>query len=346
MYSTILVPLDGSPLGERALPVALALARRSRSRVELVHVHRPVASSANAPMYDNRLDDEVEQRTRERISAITESLVRDEGVTATAVFLRGNVASALDEHAAARGGVDLIVMTTHGRGGFSRFWLGSIADALIRRTSVPLLLVRPDPEDTPDAREPIFRRVLVPLDGSARAEEVLGHAAALGSPGATEFLLLTVVTSRVVVDPFPSLATMADREDLAQLIEAERARAGEYLARVGDSFREIGATVSTSTVVNAHPASGILEFAREHAIDLVVLSTHVRTATERILIGSVADKVVRGARAPVLICGPRVVPAPPQQLRGAGAFTSSEREARSTDGHAHGVSSTSSGVFI
>lgn len=339
MYSTILVPLDGSPLGERALPVAVALARRSRAHVELIHVRGPGAASANAPMYDTRLDEELEQEIRDRISALTGRLSKDGGVTATAVFLRGDVVRTLDDHAAARG-VDLIVMTSHGRGGFNRAWLGSVADELMRRATVPLLILRPDTDDASEVREPIFRRVLVPLDGSERAEDVLAHAAALGVPEATEYLLLNIVTPRVAVDPFPSLVTMLGRADLTRRVDEERARADDYLARVAHSFREIGATVSAHTLVDERAAPAILEFARERAVDLIVLSTRVRTATERVLVGSVADKVARGASVPILISGPHAVPGPLMPVRKASVPVSSERERQSTGQRAPGVAFT------
>lgn len=337
MYSTILIPLDGSPLGERALPVAIALARRSRARLELVHVRGPGAASANAPMYDARLDEELEQEVRDRISALTDRLVRDEGVTATAVFLRGDVVRALDDHATARG-IDLIVMTSHGRGGFNRAWLGSVADELVRRATVPLLIVRPDTDDPPEVREPVFRRMLVPLDGSQRAEEVLAHAAALGIPESTEYLLLTVVTPRAAVDPFPSLMTMLGRTDLTRRVDEERARAEDYLARVADSFREIGATVSAHILVDERPAPAILEFARERAVDLIVLSTRVSTATERVLVGSIADKIARGATVPIFISGPHAVPGPLLPVPKTSTRVSSERDRQPTDRHAHGLS--------
>lgn len=305
MYSTILIPLDGSAFGERAIPVAVALARRSGAAIELVHVRGPGASGANAPMYDTRFDDEIEQQIRDRASSLADRLAREEGLAVRAVFLRGEIAGAIQEYGAGRG-VDLVVMTTHGRGGFSRAWLGSVADEMVRHATAPLLLIRPDTEGSPGVREPIFRRVLVPLDGSSRGEEVLAHAAALGAPGDTEYLLLTVVMPRASVNPFPNLAIMLDRADLARHVEEERSQASVYLARIGDSFREIGARVTTHTRVHGQTASAILEFSREHAVDLIALSTRVRSATERVFVGSVADKVLRGTMVPLLICGPRL----------------------------------------
>ena len=73
------------------------------------------------------------------------------------------------------------MMTTHGHGPLSRFWLGSVADEMVRRATTPILLVRPHEKAIDLAAEPVLRHILIPLDGSALAEQVLGPAAALGS---------------------------------------------------------------------------------------------------------------------------------------------------------------------
>ena len=304
MYSTIVVPLDGSAFGERALPAAVALARRSDAVLELVHAREPAASASGAPVPDPRFDDEEEQLVRSRVSSLADALARDAGLRVRPVFLNGDVAAAVQAYVAERG-ADLIVMTSHGRGGLSRAWLGSVADQLVRRSTAPLLVVRADGQGMPGAAEPLFRRVLVPLDGSPRAEEVLAHAAALGTPGVTEYLLLNVFTPRPSTDLFPSDATLVDREEVARHLQEVQARGDAYLARVADSFREIGARVTTYTTLRGQAGPAILEFAREHGADLIVLSTRVRSAAERLLIGSVADKVLRGADVPVLLRGPQ-----------------------------------------
>lgn len=303
MFSTIVVPLDGSEFGERALPVAVALARRSDAVLELVHVREPAVPTSGAPVPDPRFDDEVEQLVRSRVASLADALARDSGLQVSPVFLNGDVAPAVQAYVAERG-ADLIVMTSHGRGGLSRAWLGSVADELVRRSTAPLLLVRPDGEGAPVAQEPLFRRVLVPLDGSPRAEEVLAHAAALGTPGSTEFLLLHVLTPRPWSDLIPGDGTMLDREEAARHLDELQARGDAYLERVADSFREIGTRVTTHTARRAQAGPAILDFASEHDADLIVLSTRVRSATERLLIGSVADKVLRGAAVPLLLRGP------------------------------------------
>ena len=305
MYSAIVVPLDGSTFGDRALPMAVALARRSDATLDLVHVHEPPVRVSGAPTPDARFEEEAERRQLTRTSELADLLARESGLTVRATCLHGEVAATLETFVAERA-ADLVVMTTHGRGGLSRAWLGSVADALVRRSPVPLLLVRPDTLGAPGPHEPLFHHVLVPLDGSLRADEVLTLAAALGTPGETEYHLLTVVSPRTTPGPVPDLAVVLARDDFALQLEEERARAETHLTRLADSFREIGARVSTHIAVHGQAARAILDFAHEHAIDLVVLSTRVRSATERFLIGSIADKVLRGADVPVLLCGPRV----------------------------------------
>lgn len=308
MYTRMLVPLDGSAFAEHAVPVAVALARRRRPAaavIDLVHVRPPRASAANAPRHDARLDEDIQRRTHDRIAGLADRLSREEGSPTKAVVLHGDVTDAIHAYVATSG-AEIVVMTTHGRGGFSRAWLGSVADALVRRLTIPLLLVRPDTEGTPGVREPIFRRVLVPLDGSSRAQAILDRVLALGVPDGTELLLLTIVTTRGTVDPFPGLTSMLDTEELAHRAEEEKVRAGAHLEQVAGSLHGSGARVTIHVVAHDGVASGILGFARESAVDIIALSTRVRSRTERLLLGSVADKVLRGATVPVLVHGPNV----------------------------------------
>lgn len=306
MYAIIVVPLDGSALGERALSAAVALAHRGDAVLELVHVREPALRASGVPVIDSRFDDEAEQQVRARVKSLADTLARECDLSTRAVFLDGEIAAAVQAYVVDRG-ADLVVMTTHGRGGFSCAWLGSVADELVRLATAPLLLVRPDAADASDAREPLFRRILVPLDGSPRAEEVLTHAAAFGTGGGTAYLLLNVVTPEsTAAGPVPDLAVLVEPPDLASHLQDERVPADAYVARVTDSFRESGADATAHTVLHEQISHAILDFAREQAVDLIVLSTRVQSRAEGLRIGSVADKVLRGAAVPVLLCGPLV----------------------------------------
>ena len=195
----------------------------------------------------------------------------------------------------------LIVMTTHGRSGLSRLWLGSVADALVRHAGAPVLLLRSDAAPPADDAGPVFRHVLVPLDGSERAEAVVEHAARLGTSGATSYTLLSVVAPRpIAVRPYPGTVTPIDSDDLA---DRER-ESWTYLDGVAGRLRPSGAQVAIRVVVHPQPAVGILDAAAAERVDLIALATRGRAIVPRLVLGSVADKVMRGADCPVLLLRP------------------------------------------
>ena len=316
MYTKLLVPLDGSSHSERALPVAVALAHRSAAEVELVHVHELPTVPGLAPMYDTRFDVEMREEMRAELEATAERLRQTMDVPVRTTFLDGLVAPTLEAHAADHR-PDLIVMTTHGRGGLSRLWLGSVADALVRRAGVPVLLVRGEEPPAGDPAETVFQHVLVPLDGSPLAEAVLEHAMRLGAPSAMRYTLLSVVVPRLIAArPYPGMSTPVDRDDLEQ----RQYEAQTYLDRIAGELRRSAATVATRVVVHAQVAAGILEATAEERADLVALATHGRGAIPRLVLGSVADKVVRGAETSVLVLRsadvePASAPQPPGASR-------------------------------
>jgi nucleotide-binding universal stress UspA family protein len=139
MYRSILVPLDGSPFGEHALPLALSIARHTRAPLQLVHVHvplKPLVLDAIS-LVDRGIEAHDRARERAYLEGLAQRLAADHDIRVTTAVLDVPVADALLDYAlAAR--VDLIVMSTHGRGALSRFWLGSVTDQLVRRAPLPL----------------------------------------------------------------------------------------------------------------------------------------------------------------------------------------------------------------
>jgi nucleotide-binding universal stress UspA family protein len=204
-------------------------------------------------------------------------------------------------------GVDLVVLTTHGRGPLGRFWLGSVADALVRRLPVPALLVRPQ-EGAPAAEA--VRHILVPLDGSPLAEQILEPAAALAELTGAAVTLLRVVgpvppPGAEVPDGLIEEAVQQLLEKTAELQERVNAGASQGLETAAARLRERGLVVQTRVAVADAPAPAILDAAREVGADLIALATHGRRGLKRLLLGSVADKVVRGGTLPVLLLRPR-----------------------------------------
>jgi nucleotide-binding universal stress UspA family protein len=206
MYCNILVPLDGSPFSEQALPLALNIAERAAATIHATLVHTPIVAlySGSELAADPSLDAMVRERHKAYLSDVVKRLAATGSVQVSPALLEGPIADALVEHAIATRS-DLIVMATHGRGPFSRFWLGSVADKLIRRMRMPVLLVRPGEKPADLAARPLLQQILIPLDGSKLAEQILAPATELGALMSSQYTLLRVVEP-IVLPEFTTAA--------------------------------------------------------------------------------------------------------------------------------------------
>ncbi|HEU4629560.1 MAG TPA: universal stress protein, partial [Gemmatimonadaceae bacterium] len=153
----------------------------------------------------------------------------------------------------------------------------------------------------PAAARPALRRVLLPLDGSALAEEAAGVARAVGVPGETTFVLLRVVP--VPASALPPAQTFWTPQEEARL-QQERADAAAYLAGVAARLRAAGFASEVVVALERDVADAILREAEARAVDLVAIGTRGRGGVARLLLGSVADRVVRGATRPTLVVPP------------------------------------------
>jgi nucleotide-binding universal stress UspA family protein len=295
MYTSIVVPQDGSAFSGRALPVALAIARRSDAAVHLVHVHEFAGHRPGSPgdTSSNVAADEM----RVRLMAAAAQLRVETGLCIDARFLDGPVVPTLVRYLASRRH-DLVVMMTRGRGLPGRIRQGSVVDGLIGHASVPLLLVRPGAEWPAHVVEPLFRHVLIPLDGSVIATTALDHVASLCTPAETIYTLLTVLDPAPLVQhSFPNAGGLTEDQARAPL----RASAEAHLSSAATELRDSGAEVRTRVATHRSPAESILAVADELAVDLIALSTHGHGGRSRLLLGSVVDEVVRRAAVPLLI---------------------------------------------
>jgi nucleotide-binding universal stress UspA family protein len=301
MFRSLLVPLDGSPFSEHALPFALDIADRASAAVQLVHVHVPVVAASGISVLDNSADERAKEHEWVYLdrTALRWRLAAPK-VHINSALLEGFAPDVLREQMS--GKTDLVVMATHGVGPFSRFWLGSVADALVRTASVPLLLLRPGEKPPSVAVALPLQRVMIPLDGSELAEQALEPSLQLGRLMEASYTLLRVVKPFLMLDPnlgWPAMASVNETMTRQALDEAQA-----YLDRIADRLRRQGLNVQTRAVLHTHPADGILEEAKE--ADVIGLATHGRGGLRRMLLGSVADKVLRGGTIPMLVCRPRM----------------------------------------
>jgi nucleotide-binding universal stress UspA family protein len=303
---TIMVPIDGSKFAETAVPVALGLGRRLGARVKLVSAiyELEVITVEQAPVYGAPsvlTEQDVEDQTDQYLDTLIDRIHQVTDLEVTKEIVHGPIATSLQDYADARA-PGLIIMSTHGRGPLSRLWLGSIADRLVRHVHTPVILVRPNEALDVDLRDwQPYRRIVVALDGSELAEQSLDMAGELAkATGAT------LVLFRAVVPPFPVQSSYLPDAAAAthKALEGGKEEAEEYLARLADRISDGQLTVERHVLVGHPPAFGILNYASESGADLIALATHGRGGVVRAVLGSVADKVIRGAQIPVLVTRP------------------------------------------
>jgi nucleotide-binding universal stress UspA family protein len=301
MFRSLLVPLDGSSFSEHALPFALSIAKRAGAAVQLVHVHTPLVDATGIDVLDSGADERVKEQEWAYLDRMVDSWrVAAPNVRLSSALLEGFAPEVLREQM--NGQADLVVMATHGRGPASRFWLGSVADALVRTAIVPLLLLRPGEQPPPVALSSPFRRMMISLDGSKLAEQALEPAVQLGRLMECSFTLLRAVHPVLMVDPNFGWPAMTGTNELLTRQAINEAQA--YLDRIAMRLDDQGLSVRTRTVLQTSPADAILEEAGE--ADVIGLATHGRGGFRRLLLGSVADKVLRGGTTPMLVCRPRI----------------------------------------
>jgi nucleotide-binding universal stress UspA family protein len=307
MFRTILVPLDGSRFAEAALPLATSFAASARGRLHLLLAHQPVAvmvGMGDVVMASAGLDAELREKELTYLSEISGRLGPLGGAAVGFSVVEGEAGPLVVEEAE-RLGSDLIVMASHGRGTIGRLWLGSVADYVARHSTTPVLLVRPAP---PGSLRPnrLPLRVLAALDLSPESEQVVPAVVALAQ------LAQAHVTLLHVVEPFyyagdPGLPFPIPQD--ATITELRCKDAQRRLDRTADRLRERGIAVSAKVLVGTSAAAGILDLLDGPSFDLVALTTHGAGGLRRLLLGSVADKVIRGASRPVLVLQPRAVAA-------------------------------------
>lgn len=283
----IIVPLDGSGHNEAALPVAESLARALGAPIELVQV---------VPGRGTR-DRDDEKPARLYLDSIARALPPE--LRAEITICSGDPAQCLLELAEARAlePPALMVMGTHGRSGIGRAVIGSVADRLARSAPIPVTLVR-----EPGQRTGPLQCLLVPLDGSALAEQALPVALELArESGATVHLV------RVVEPYWRSLAAAmgvatayVPPSDSAEVEQDMIDEARAYLDGIARQQRRVGARVAWE--VRTGPAAPeILRAASTIGADLVIVSSHGRGGLQRLALGSVADVLVRTGPAPVML---------------------------------------------
>lgn len=287
MFKKILVPLDGSQLSQRALEPALDLSQQAGAELLLVRV--PTADTLSFVISEAK-QRELAQDALAYLESVCKSYEQPQ-FSIRAQVLDGDVASAIVDTARAEQ-VDLIVMSTHGYSGLTRWVLGSVTEKVLRSAPCPVLAVRAACQ---------AQRILITLDGSPLSEHAVEPGLSLAQSLNAEATLLRCVPQIVgdgKLDEHERGLSRRMQEDLIN-------EAKEYLrARSDEAGRSTRSVAINTTVRIGSPADNILEYVETYGIDLIVMATHGRTGLKRWVYGSVTAKVLRSVSCSMLVIRP------------------------------------------
>jgi nucleotide-binding universal stress UspA family protein len=300
MYDVIMVPTDGSGFDREAILVALRVAERCGAKVRLVRVvtvgaYFGVTSPESAILTPEALRAEQDAALGELYALAAECRTTSSAEVA-ADLEQGPIADVLAGYAK-RHEVDLIVISSHGRRGIARLSLGSLTDSLIRGTTIPVLVVKPKASYLMPEASKEFHHIVVPLDGSGLAEQILSRIVPLAKLEEAEITLLHILT--------PSEGAYENGADRTlPWWEKRVAGAQAYLSRRAAEVRMDGVTATIDVVVGEKVAEAITDYARREGADLIAIATHGRGGLARVIRGSVADGVSKSAMSSILVFHP------------------------------------------
>jgi nucleotide-binding universal stress UspA family protein len=292
MYERIMVPLDGSNAAEMVLPYAEEIAIKFNAAIALVSVAEP------APAESDHLYRAYLKTIQEKVRAELSDWGARPGTRVDVEVLFGKPAEKILTYAANKN-VSLVVMASRGRSGEGPWLLGNIASKVLRATTKPVLLIRKEAPVEGLQRKGLLRRILVPLDGSRVAEQIVPQALGLARVTEGDVILFHVYESLITMISGDALTPLS-KEEAREANKHREEEAKGYLRTVSVPLREKGLMVS-EVVACGNPADAILDYAESNAVDLIAMSTHGLSGIKRWVFGSITDKVLHAGDMPVLV---------------------------------------------
>ncbi len=323
MFDTILVPLDGSQLADCVLPHVVAIARPFDAKTTLLRVLEKNHADTSAQLFD-LLNWQI-NKTRaalylDKIQARLQKLT----IRVQTEVLEGLVAEGIAEYAQNQG-IKLIILSSHGRHGLTQWGISSIAQKIILSAQTSLLIVRAHQygghadEFTED---PVYRHILVPLDGSQRAENVLPIITQLANFHKSQIHLVQVIQTPEMARQMPPV-----REDIElsnRVVERNREEAEHYLEQLKSRSHLEGIAIQTHLIVSDNAAVALHQLVEQEQIDLVVLSAHGYSGNHQWPYGSMVNNFIMYGKVSLLI----VQDLPAKQELTSPELLSSERAER------------------
>jgi nucleotide-binding universal stress UspA family protein len=296
MFKLIAVPLDGSLLAEKALAYSTALAKSFNADILLLRgAEMPLLMNDKPPENFSSF-----KQAKTYLEGLVEKLAlpTDTSPVVKAQVIIGDeakdiVATITEEHA------DLIVMTTHGRTGLMRLLMGSMATTILKHAPCPLVIIRPNETEENLPTLSRLEQIVVTLDGTVEAEIILEPVVEIARQVGAKLNIVRVVMPFVPVN-IGDMEAGYSGFDIEKVTETWIAEAEDYIAEIRSRLNKQGINCEAKVLVGM-PSDKILDFIEEIKPQMVAMATHARGNLEQIVIGSVADEVLRKCNLPVLM---------------------------------------------
>jgi nucleotide-binding universal stress UspA family protein len=300
MFDTILVPLDGSQLAECVLPHVIAIARSFDAEIALLRILERNQANTSAQLFD-LLNWQINKTEATLYLAKTKAWFRESKIKARTTVLEGLVAEGITEYAQNQG-MKLIILSSHGRNGLTQWGISSVAQKIILSAPTSVFIVRAHQyEAHPDelSETPVYQRILVPLDGSQRAENVLPIITQLAQIHKSQIHLVQVVQTPEMarqMPPAPEDIDLANR-----VVTRNREEARHYLEQVKSRSYLEGIAVQTHLITSDNAAVALHQLGEQEHIELVTLSAHGYSGNHQWPYGSMVNNFIMYSKIPLLI---------------------------------------------
>jgi len=311
MFDPILVPLDGSQLAECVLPHVVAIARSFDAEITLLRMLEKNQSGASAQLFD-LLNWQINKTRAAYYLEEKKAHFQESGLRARTTVLEGLVAEGITEYAQNQG-MKLIVLSSHGRNGLTQWGISSITQKIILSAQTSLLIIRAHQygvHSGESSETPVYQRIMVPLDGSQRAENVIPIVTQLAQFHKSQIHLVQVVQTPEMARQLPPAREDIDLSN--RVVVRNREEAGRYLEQVKSRSYLEGITVHTHLITSDNAAVALHQLEEQEHIDMVALSAHGYSGNHQWPYGSMVNNFIMYGKAPLLIV--QDLPAKPESL--------------------------------
>lgn len=300
MFNPILVPLDGSQLAECVLPHVIAISRSFGAEITLLRILEKNHAGTSAQMFD-LLNWQINKTKSALYLEKIRARIQELSVRARTAVIEGLIAEGITEYAQSQG-MKLIVLSSHGRNGLTQWGISSITQKIILSAQTSLLIVRAHQYGDYSGElsaTPLYQRILVPLDGSQRAENVLPIITQLAHFHKSQVHLVHVVKTPEMarqMPPAPEDIDLANR-----VVERNREEAAHYLEQLKSRSYLEGIAVQTHLIASDNAAVALHQLEEQEQIDMVALNAHGYSGNRQWPYGSMVNNFILYGKVPLLI---------------------------------------------